>query len=56
MDTQAYYDYSLVDDIRAKERELQVALEKARESVKALASSVQQLRNERLRIEMVEVD
>ena len=56
MDTKAYFDYAVVDRIRAKERELVVALEKARESVKSLAVSVEQLRNERLHLEMVESD
>ena len=56
MDTQAYFDYALIDRIRAKERELVVSLDKARESVKSLAASVEQLRNERLHLEMVEAD
>jgi len=50
------YDYELVDQIRAKEAELEAAIEKARRSITLLKASVIRLRNSRLDLEMAEVE
>jgi hypothetical protein len=56
MEDQVIYDYKIVDDIRAKEAELEAAIEKARRSIKLLTASVIRLRNTRLQYEMCEVE
>lgn len=52
---QVIYDYKVVDDIRAKEAELEAAIELARRSITLLKASVIRLRNSRLAYEMEEV-
>jgi hypothetical protein len=56
MNDQVIYDYKIVDDIRAKEAELQEAIDKARRSIKLLSASVIMLRNARLSYEMAETE
>lgn len=56
MDTKPVYDYRVVDDIRAKEAELQDAIDKATRSIKLLTASVIMLRNARLSYEMAEAE
>ena len=51
---QVVYDYRVVDDIRAKEAELEAAIESARRSINLLKASVIRLRNTRLAYEMCE--
>ena len=56
MDNKPVYDYKLVDSIRVLEQQYQAQLEQARESVKRLTDSVTALRNQRLTLEMAEVE
>ena len=56
MNQSIVYDYELVDQIRAKEAELEAAIEKARRSITLLKASVIRLRNSRLDLEMAEVE
>jgi hypothetical protein len=51
---QVVYDYKVVDDIRAKEAELEAAIESARRSINLLKASVIRLRNTRLAYEQCE--
>jgi phosphoenolpyruvate carboxylase len=56
MDNKPVYDYRLVDSIRVLEQQYQAQLDQARESVKRLANSINALRNQRLHLEMAEVE
>lgn len=56
MNDQVIYDYKVVDEIRAKEAELQQAIDQAKRSIKLLTASVIMLRNTRLEYEMLEVE
>jgi len=51
MQTTYVYDYELVDSIRQQEKQYQAALDKAKESVRLLAASVQRLKESRLEME-----
>jgi cell division protein FtsB len=51
MQTTYVYDYELVDSIRQQEQRYQAALEKAKESVRQLAASVERLKESRLAME-----
>ena len=51
MQTTYVYDYELVDSIRQQEKQYQAALDKAKESVRLLAASVQRLKESRLAME-----
>ena len=53
---QVIYDYKVVDELRAKEAELEAAIELARRSITLLKASVIRLRNSRLSYEMEEVE
>jgi hypothetical protein len=53
---QVVFDYKVVDDIRAKEAELEAAIESARRSINLLKASVIRLRNTRLQYEMCEAE
>jgi hypothetical protein len=54
MKDQTIYDYKVVDEIRAKEAELEAAIESKRRSINLLKASVIRLRNTRLAYEMCE--
>ena len=51
MQTTYVYDYELVDSIRQQEKQYQAARDKAKESVRLLAASVQRLKESRLEME-----
>jgi hypothetical protein len=53
---QVVFDYKVVDDIRAKEAELEATIESARRSINLLKASVIRLRNTRLQYEMCEAE
>jgi hypothetical protein len=54
MDNHVVYDYTVVDEIRATEAELQQAINQARRSIKLLTASVILLRDLRISQEMVD--